>query len=98
MLVHQQIGYAALSKAIRLLDALRDFELPTPEVCPVTGGGIGIAWQVQRRELELEILPDGSVQSLMVERDAEDPTTTETRLPSNPTATIQRLANWLNNG
>lgn len=42
-------------------------DLPVPHVVPVSGGGIQLEWQVGRRELELEVLPDGSAEFLKVE-------------------------------
>jgi len=57
---------AALQAAARVLSAL-DAESPhAPQICPVAGGGIAIEWHVGTRELELEILPDGSVVFLTV--------------------------------
>lgn len=92
------IEQAALRKAITLLDAIRSYDMPAPEICPVTGGGIGIAWQIQTRELEIEILPDGSAEFLMVEREKMEQKTTEGSLPPNPISTMQRLANQFING
>lgn len=42
-------------------------DLPVPHVVPVPGGGIQFEWQVGSRELELEVLPDGSAEFLKVE-------------------------------
>jgi hypothetical protein len=43
-------------------------DLPVPHVAPVPGGGIQFEWRVGDRELELEILPDGAIESLRAER------------------------------
>lgn len=40
--------------------------LPTPHVGPVSGGGLQFEWQVGPRELEIEVLPDGSIEYLAV--------------------------------
>jgi len=39
-------------------------DLPIPFVAPVSGGGIQLDWSVAGRELELHIMPDGSIQFL----------------------------------
>lgn len=59
----------ALQAARRLVSALEPLSLPTPAVCPITGGGIGFTWQCNGRELDIEILPDGSAQYLAVTTD-----------------------------
>ena len=92
------IKQAVLRKALALLDAIQNYDLPTPEICPVTGGGIGIAWQKQTRELEVEILPDGSAEFLMVERQNKEEKTTEGSLPPDSTSAVQRLATQFMNG
>lgn len=40
--------------------------LPTPHISPVPGGGIQFEWQKGYRELELEILPNRSIEFLVV--------------------------------
>lgn len=52
--------------AERLLRSIRDEDLPVPHIIPVSGGGIQIEWSNPPRELELEILPDGSIQYLEI--------------------------------
>jgi hypothetical protein len=55
----------ALESVRRLVSAVEMAELPTPAVVPVSGGGIGVVWKVGARELDLEFLPDGSVEFLI---------------------------------
>ena len=55
---------SALASARKLVAVLAELHLPVPSVCPVTGGGIGFTWQSGNREVEIEILPDGSAQYL----------------------------------
>jgi hypothetical protein len=92
------IKQAALRKALALLDGIQNYDLPTPEICPVTGGGIGIAWHQQTHELEVEILPDGSAEFVIVERENKEEKTTEGTLPPDPISTMQRLATQFING
>jgi hypothetical protein len=90
----------ALSTAIRLLSAIDADELPTPELCPVTGGGIGITWQLPPRRLEIEVLPDGSLEYLAVaaEPGAGVETIREGHLTSDRRRTVRRLLYWLVQG
>jgi len=88
---------AALQTAHWLVATLERLPLPTPQVCPVTGGGIGFSWQSDTRELEVEILPDGSAQYLAV---ATDPATgqeasQEEPLPLDQPEYAETLAAWL---
>ena len=55
---------AAIQAAHRLLKTLEQLPLPAPQVFPVTGGGLSFSWQQGNRELDIEILPDGSAQYL----------------------------------
>jgi hypothetical protein len=59
-----------VERATQLLTFLEWDELPVPQIGPVSGGGIQIEWHVADRELEIEILPDGSVEFLTVEGEA----------------------------
>ncbi|HLX64216.1 MAG TPA: hypothetical protein VKX17_23290 [Planctomycetota bacterium] len=55
-----------IEQAERVLAALEAESAPAPHICPVAGGGVQLEWQHGGRELEIEILPDGSVQYLTV--------------------------------
>ena len=60
----------AVARACQLLSFLEWDNLHVPQIGPVPGGGIQIEWHVAERELEIEILPDGSVEFLTVEGEA----------------------------
>jgi hypothetical protein len=76
-------------------------ELPTPYVGPAVGGGVGIEWRFGSRNLDLEILPDGSIEYLKAERkssgfdinDMEDGPVS----PDNPKE-VHTLIRWLMQG
>lgn len=53
--------------SINLLKSIEFDDLATPYVIPVSGGGIQFEWSVGQRELEIEILPDGSIEYLKIE-------------------------------
>lgn len=59
---------SAFAVGIRLLTAIDFDELPAPRIIPVSGGGVQLEWDVGIRELELEIMSDGSIKYLKVER------------------------------
>lgn len=61
------ISPAALHTSTRLIAMIDPGDLPVPCVFPVPGGGMQLEWIVGQRELELEILPDGTVEFLKVE-------------------------------
>ncbi len=54
----------AVSMAIWVIHAITLDDLPVPNVVPVPGGGIQVEWQCGARELELELLPDGTLEFL----------------------------------
>jgi hypothetical protein len=60
----------AADRASNLLTFLEWDDLPVPQIGPVPGGGIQIEWHVANRELEIEILPDGSGEFLRVDGEA----------------------------
>src|SRR5260370_37162972 len=45
--------------------------IPEPSVSPVSGGGLGFHWRVETRDLEIEFLPDGSVEYIKTVRTPE---------------------------
>jgi len=60
----------AANTALGLLRGIADLDLKdlaVPFVVPVPGGGLQLEWTVGRRELELEIMPDGSLEYLKAE-------------------------------
>ena len=81
--------------ACELLVPLASMEPPIPRIAPVLGGGIQFEWDFAGRELEVEILPDGTVEYLMV---TEDGRIGENQLPDLPIRHVQRLVQWLVQG
>ena len=63
------IDARAVASGLLLLTQAALEGLPTPHVCPVSGGGVQLEWEIGARGLELEALPDGSVQFLKVQGD-----------------------------
>jgi hypothetical protein len=88
---------AALDAAHLLIAMLEQIPLPTPQVCPVTGGGISFTWKHNMRELEIEILPGGSAQYLAVATDAAkgEEVSQEAPLSLEQPAYGQILAAWI---
>jgi hypothetical protein len=60
------IDPAIVEQAGRILSALEIENVPVPSIGPVSGGGLQLEWQFAGRELEIEVLPDRSVQVLLV--------------------------------
>lgn len=87
----EPISQRILSIAGELLLPLARIQPPVPRIAPVLGGGIQFEWEVAGRELEIEILPDGSVQYLI----AEGEVTHEGELAAWPTDEVRRLVYWL---
>ncbi len=57
----------ALASAIQFLLLTDRENPPSPYIGPVTGGGVQLEWHTSTRELELEILPDGSLEYVMID-------------------------------
>jgi len=87
----EPISRRTLSIAGELLLPLAKIQPPVPRIAPVLGGGIQFEWEVAGRELEIEILPDGSVEYLVAEGEA----THEGELTAWPTDEVRRLVYWL---
>lgn len=66
-----QITIEAGKKAADLLTELARFGMSKPKLFPVSGGGLQLEWQKTDRELEIEILPDGSIEFLIVDQNGE---------------------------
>ena len=85
-----RITESAKRMAFALLSRMRSYAaMPTMQLDPVSGGGLQFAWEIGPRGLEVEILPDGTVEFLaaigsdMVEG------------PLNDSETLLALLRWL---
>jgi len=81
----------AQEKAAELIAVLSATEPPLPNVSPVPGGGVQFEWEINRRALEIEVLPDGSMEFLAI---GEDGATAEGVLDQIH-AHAPRLIRWL---
>lgn len=82
----------ASAGALALVHALPFEDLPSPHVVPTSVGGVQFEWDQDRREIEIEVLPDASLEFLQTENGAivaEGPVSTEGALS---------LLRWLRNG
>ena len=66
---------------------------PKPSIVPVPGGGIQFEWRKGRRELEIEVRPDGSIEYLKIEDG--DPIGDGEELESASTGVVESLLSWL---
>jgi hypothetical protein len=88
------INPSLISQAERILAAIETEASPVPHICPVPGGGVQLEWQHNGRELEIELLPDGSAQYLTVNGKDMD----EGALGPSSVDRARRLMNWLLTG
>ena len=56
----------ACEAAARLISLMESFPLAAPEIGPASGGTLQMEWACNRRELELHVLADQSVEYLRV--------------------------------
>jgi hypothetical protein len=91
------LSLLALGAAHRLVKALKRLRMPIPQVFLVTGGGIDFSWQSDSRELDVEILPDGSARYLAVLTDSttRQESTEEGLLSLHQPEPARTLAAWL---
>ncbi len=54
-----------IEHALSLLSELAKMGMPEPKIVPVSGGGIQFEWMQPMSEVEIEILPDKSIQYLV---------------------------------
>lgn len=83
---------SAIEQASESLKYLSVLHLPHPQIFPVPGGGLQIEFQQEGRELEIEFLPDGSIEYLMVATDNE---MREGSILPSSSGDLYRLAFWL---
>jgi hypothetical protein len=82
---------SAMETASDLLVMLSHLRMPMPHFAPVSGGGLQLEWQRDKKELELEILPSGEVSFLIVDDTGQ---MLEGTLPRHLSPGIKRLAGW----
>jgi len=82
----------AKTQAIRVMTCLNRSRLPAPTIGPISGGGLQFEWNVGPRALELEVLPDGSIEFL---RQYEDDRMAEGAIPSDKLDYLREQAGWL---
>jgi hypothetical protein len=78
--------------AVRLLNHLQTENLPVPAVVLGSGGTVQFEWQVDGRELEVEVLPDGRLDCLKVWPDEQ---MEEREIGSGDLVELRELTQWL---
>jgi hypothetical protein len=87
-----RIQQLAAQRAVQVLSAAAIEGVRPPQIVPVSGGGLQIEWTSANRELEIEILPDGSIEYLIVEAEQ----TYEGPMPAeHADLFVQGLVRWL---
>lgn len=90
------IARDAIAVARKLLLGVEHDDLPTPDLLPISGGGVGIHWKVGTRELEFAIHPDKTVTYLRVLADSSGgEEVNEGTLSSRLKEDLRPLARWL---
>jgi hypothetical protein len=88
----RRIQQAAIEQTSAALRHLSMINLPSPQIFPVPGGGLQLEFEQDGRELEIEFLPDGSTEYLMVDSNGE---MREGSIPTGSKGDLYRLAYWL---
>lgn len=65
------IANTASEKVEKLLPLLARLGMSKPNLFPVSGGGLQLEWEKDDRELEIEILPNGTIEYLKVFSDGK---------------------------
>lgn len=82
----------AIRQAASLVEQLSQFSIPAPQIFPVPGGGLQFEWKNAKCGMELEILPDGTMEFLI--EDAEEQMREGVISPSYEN--LSRLILWFN--
>lgn len=61
----------AIETTAKLISDLIKLRMPEPNIFPVSGGGIQLEWENSNCELEIEIMPDKSIEYLIVDTEGE---------------------------
>jgi hypothetical protein len=64
-----RISEATATKVRMLLSNISLISLPSPEVSPVSGGGVSIVWSVGPREVKYDFCPNGPTMFFKIEDD-----------------------------
>jgi len=64
-----RINRDLIELAARIIQSIERSDVPAPNIGPVTGGGIQLEWELGEKGIELEILPDGSLEYLIENAD-----------------------------
>jgi hypothetical protein len=92
------LSTVVLDEALRILSEIDSHEMPAAHIGPVSGGGLGIEWRLGERDLNLEILPDGSIEYLKAEKtpagfDVDQ--MEDGSIPRDQTTRVHELVRWL---
>jgi hypothetical protein len=87
------LSETARQNAVQLLASIEYEDFPAPCIVPISGGGLQIEWQYNRRELELEIVA-GSPEVLFL-KVHEDDSAEEGAFSITDRSTLQALLDWL---
>jgi hypothetical protein len=82
----------------RLIKEIDAYDLPTAHIGPVSGGGLGVEWRNGDRDLNLEILSDGSIEYLKAERTAsgfQGDQMEDGEIPPDRLGEVRNLIRWL---
>lgn len=85
------VPHRIVTAAGELLLPLARMQPPVPRIAPVLGGGLQFEWHIGDRELEIEIMPDGTIEYLT----AEGGRVQENGLPQFSTGEVKTLVAWV---
>jgi hypothetical protein len=91
------IREVAFESGLSVLRKLEPLGIPLPTVVPVTGGGFALEFQASRKRLDLEILPDGNVEYLAVDKvpGLTEGDLDEGAIPKHRILEVSSLGSWL---
>ena len=61
----------AIEVTAKLISDLIKLGMPEPHIFPVSGGGIQLEWENSKCELEIEVMPNKSIEYLVVDTEGE---------------------------